>query len=386
MSKKSNTPEPTDAELRALRPCAYTACAAATLIAVMAWGVWQVTEAVRTGLEFPSSVRDFRKGRMTNAIEKQIDQKLPARPWLIAAANSLRYKLEHGGGEQVRLGKDDWIYLTDEVRYYPHPEANQAVRIELLAKTSQALAVQGVKLLVALVPDKARIYPQHLSEGHLPGFTQARYAQAVAALRSKGVITADLTPLMSTKASQEQVYYRTDTHWNSAGAQAAAQAIAAELKQAAVPLDETVFSTQPSGPTAERAGDLIKLMGLSEVSNFWRPRPDQEAPVTTTQTSQDADGGGLLGDVAAVPVVLVGTSYSLRGNFHGYLQQALSAKVLNTARDGGGFLQAATDYFKDDAFKSSQPKVVIWELPERFLPAPLEHETEWLKTVGLQQP
>lgn len=384
MPKQSPTPEPTEAELRALRPTAYTASAAATLIAVMVWGVWQVTGAVRTGLDFPRSLSDFREGRMTQTIEKQIDHKLPARPWLIAAANSLRYKLEHGGGEQVRLGKDDWLYLTDELRYTPNADANQAVRVELLAKTSQALAGQGVKLVVALVPDKARIYPQHLSEGSLPSFTQARYAQAVAALRAKGVVTADLIAPLSSAASREQVYYCTDTHWNSVGAQAAALAIAAVLKQTAVPLDETVFGTQASGPAAERAGDLIKLMGLSEVPNFWRPRPDQEAPVSTTQTSQDKDGGGLLGDVAAVPVALVGTSYSLRGNFHGYLQQALSAKVLNTAKDGGGFLQAATDYFKDEAFKSSKPKVVIWELPERFLPAPLEREAEWLKTVGLQ--
>ncbi len=397
MTKKLLTPEPTEAELKALRPSVYTASAAVTLIAVMAFGVWQVTAAVRSGLEFPPTFLDFREGRMTGAIEKQIDQKLPARPWLIAVANSLRYKLTHGGGDQVRLGVNDWLYLADEVRYYPDADTNQAARIALLSQTSKALDKLGVKLVVALVPDKARIYPQYLAEGHIPGFTQNRYTQALQDLRAQGVITADLLAPFTRGASAsagasanagiDAIYYRTDTHWNTQGAQFAAQALAATVATAGLSAsladDATTFATQSSGAAAERPGDLIRLMGLSDVPNFWRPHPDSEVPVTTKQTSVDKAGGGLLGDAEVIPVTLVGTSYSLRGNFHGYLQQALSVKVLNTAKDGGGFLQAATDYFKDDAFKTSKPKVLVWELPERFLPAPLDKEGEWLKSVGL---
>jgi alginate O-acetyltransferase complex protein AlgJ len=84
-----------------------------------------------------------------------------------------------------------------------------------------------------------------------------------------------------------------------------------------------------------------------------------------------------------VPVVLTGTSYSLRANFAGFLQQALTAKVLNAAKDGGGFLLATTQYLKDDAFRSAKPKLLLWELPERFLYSPLVEEPQWLKNVGL---
>ena len=101
----------------------------------------------------------------------------------------------------------------------------------------------------------------------------------------------------------------------------------------------------------------------------------------TRQTSADI-AAGLFGD-AAVSVTLTGTSYSLRGNFHGFLQQALSAKVLNAAKDGGGLLQATTAYLTDDAFKSAKPKILVWEVPERFLYSPLDDEPKWLKTVGL---
>jgi alginate O-acetyltransferase complex protein AlgJ len=73
----------------------------------------------------------------------------------------------------------------------------------------------------------------------------------------------------------------------------------------------------------------------------------------------------------------------LRANFHGFLQQALSTKVLNAAKDGGGFLQATTNYLKDDAFRLAKPKLIIWEIPERFIRNRLEGEMNWLADVGL---
>jgi len=77
--------------------------------------------------------------------------------------------------------------------------------------------------------------------------------------------------------------------------------------------------------------------------------------------------------------VLVGTSYSLRGNFHGYLQQSLGAEVLNVALDGGGFIQAVKAYLADESFQSAKPRVIIWEIPERAFSTPLtEQESKGL--------
>lgn len=132
----------------------------------------------------------------------------------------------------------------------------------------------------------------------------------------------------------------------------------------------------------ERPGDLIRLMGLEQVPNALRPKPDQEAPDLTIEKGAGKAQQGLFGD-SAVPVVLTGTSYSMRGNFQGYLQEFLAAKVLNTAKDGGGFLQAITAYLKDDAFKAAKPKVLIWEVPERMLRSPLEDEATWVAKSGL---
>jgi alginate O-acetyltransferase complex protein AlgJ len=355
--------------------------AALALVAVMLAGAWQMIAAAgRIDLQkVPLSLSDFREGRTTGALEKQLDLKLPARATLITAANALRYVLLRGGGEQVRIGKDDWLFLTEELRYYDAAATHRAARIDLLAAASAGLARDGVKLVVALVPDKARLYPDRLVEGRLPEYGRTRYQDTLTALQARGVQAVDLLQPLS--AARADVYYRSDTHWNQAGARIAAGVIAAAVRRLQPDLAPATFVTEKTGEAHERPGDLIRMMSLSDLPAALRPRADRETPLQTRQTS--ADSGGLFGD-AAVPVVLTGTSYSLRGNFHGFLQQALATKVLNAAQDGSGFLQATTQYLKDEAYRSAKPQVLIWEIPERFLDAPLAGEAGWLRGVGLQ--
>ena len=360
----------------------YAAVAASTFICVMLVGLWQMIAVARNPaqLEFPRTWLDFREGRTTGTFEKQLDHKLPARTTIIATANSLRYLLTRGGGEQVRVGNDGWLFLTDELRFDTDGSAHLAARANLFAGAARGLDSQGVKLIVALVPDKARVYSGKLSGGDYPAYNLSRYRDALAELRKYNVTVVDLLTPLAAGASQGQVYYSSDTHWNQSGAQIAAEAVAVDVRKLGVALEKTTFATAATGPKTERPGDLIRLMGLGDTPNALRPPSDVEIPMVTKQTSFDASAG-LFGD-ASVPVALTGTSYSLRGNFHGFLQQALSAKVLNTAKDGGGLLQAPTAYLMDDAFKSSRPKVLVWEVPERFLYTKLDDEPKWLKKVG----
>ena len=68
-----------------------------------------------------------------------------------------RYRITRGADDQVRVGTDGWLYLTDEVKYEPRAADNMALRVGTVAKTAEALKAQGVQLLVAVVPDKVRM-------------------------------------------------------------------------------------------------------------------------------------------------------------------------------------------------------------------------------------
>lgn len=359
-----------------------------TLLLVMAFGAWQAIAAWRNPESMegvPFGWHDFTEGRTTHKLEKQMDQHLPAREQLIGFANSLRYLLLRGGGSDVVVGRGDWLFLTEEIRYDPPKQRPEQTRIELLAAARKALQAQGVNLLVALVPDKARMYSGQMPLGRYPRYNEQRYAAALDGLRRRGVPVADLRPALTAGGAGGITYYRTDTHWNQHGAALAAAAIA-RIVLADGPCEPATAFVTTQGKLAERPGDLIRMMGLEHVPNAFRPRPDLEAPATTVARPGGEDAGlGLFGD-NGVPVVLTGTSFSMRGNFAGALQQALSCKVLNSAQDGGGFLTATTQYLKDDAFRTSKPKWLVWEVPERFLTQPLTDETRWLREVGLDQP
>ena len=356
-------------------PSPHALLAAIAFCSVMALGAWQISTAARTpgGLDFPRTWLDFREGRTTLGLEKQLDHKLPAREALIAFANSVRYVLTGGTGDKVRPGSDDWLFSVEELQFFNDEKIHQQSRLATLTHAASALKAQGVTLLVALVPDKARVYARQLPGGHYPYWHAERYNSILGTLNAQGVQTVDLLSALSrtssTTSSTEWLYYRTDTHWNQQGAQRAAEAVAARVKTLSPDMPQASFVSQTTGPKAPRTGDLLRMTGLSNMPDWIRPMPDEEAPVST-QKKDEQQAGGLFDNVS-VPVALVGTSYSQRANFHGYLQQALGAEVLNVARDGGGFIQSAKDYLADESFKTAKPRVLIWEVPERMFSAPL---------------
>ena len=366
------------------RPSRHAGLAALTFAGVMLAGAGQMITAAQHPevLDFPRTLLDFREGRTTGALEKQLDQKLPVRPDLIAIANTVRYTLTGGTGEQVRPGQDGWLFLTDELRFNADGAAHLNARAALLGAAGHSLGLKGVTLVVALVPDKARVYASKLANGRYPESNRSRYQDALMAVRNHNVAVVDLLAPLARGAAQGDVYYRSDTHWNQRGAQIAANAVAQTVHSLGVTFETTTFSSANTSGPVERTGDLIRLMGLDSMPAALRPAGDVETPAATHQNSIDSPAG-LFGD-AVVPVALTGTSYSWRGNFHGFLQQALAAKVLNTAKDGGGFLQAASAYLTDESFRASQPKILIWEVPERFLYTKLDVEDKWLSRVGLR--
>jgi alginate O-acetyltransferase complex protein AlgJ len=378
----------------------HTLFCAAVLSALTLAGTLQVVGALRSPdkLDVPTDWQSFREGKTTQTFEKQIDKKMPNRADLITFANSVRYFVLGGAGEQVRVGKNDWLFLTEELRF-EGPKANahstsktnnpdQALtaRIELISKLSKQLNSIGIQLVVALVPDKARVYASQLKTSY-PSFNDSRYGTALAAMRTNKINTVDLlTPMQRWDQTKGTLYYRTDTHWNQTGATLAAVEITNAITALNLNYKKTSFVTTVAATTQERSGDLIRLMGIESAPSWVKPKLDVEAPATTKEqdnTAAPQSAGGLFDDVA-VPVVLVGTSYSLRANFQGKLQELLSTAVLNTAKDGGGFLQAMTTYLNDDSFKSSKPQVIVWEIPERMLKSPLDKEVGWNEKQGLK--
>lgn len=346
---------------------------AAVVIGILAWGTYQGVSAINSApaqqrLRPTLNMEAFLAGRFAAAVNYVMAHNLPIDPYARAAGGFLRWRLFNSGGPQVRVGCNDWLFLTEELRPWPEADAAMAERVAGLARIRARLAAQNIALVVAVVPDKARVHGGELCGAPLSAQAEARYDRLVTALEAGGMAPLSLLPTMRDVATQRPAYWRTDTHWNQEGAAAAAATIAARAR--AQNIDRAGgFTTSFAAEETNGPGDLLRLMGLDILPDGWRPAPDRQRLAHTEAPAPAA--GGLLDDAAAPQVALIGSSYSMNANFHGFLQEALGAAVTNLAQAGGGFAGAATAYFAGATFREAPPRVIIWEIPERVMVQPI---------------
>ncbi|WP_419899424.1 alginate O-acetyltransferase AlgX-related protein [Roseomonas sp. USHLN139] len=361
------------------RAGAIQGVAAALLLALGAWqglAALSTTSAqnrLRPVLTLPALL----EGRTTAAVNHVLAHLLPADGALRAAGGVLRWGVFGSGGPQLRVGCDDWLYLTEELRPWPEAAAHMEARAAAIGRIAGRLAQRDIALLVAVVPDKARRHPEHLCGAPRAAQAEARYDAFLAALRPQPVT---LVPLLAPLRGPDPAFWRTDTHWNQPGAAAAAEAIAIAVGgMAPAPLltRGEHFATTSADTESNGPGDLLRLMSLDQLPGWmaaWaRPQPDRQMVESTAAVGGGADsgGGGLLDETPAPEIVLLGSSFSLNANFHGRLQQALESTVVNYGQAGGAFSGAAAAYFASEAFRDTPPKLIIWEMPERAVVQPL---------------
>ena len=343
---------------------------------LLAWGGWQGIAALSTPqaeqrLRPTLNMDAFLGGRFAAAINYVMAHNLPVDPYVRAAGGYLRWRLFNSGGPQVRVGCHDWLFLTEELRPWAEASAAMAERVAGLARIRERLAAQNITLLVTIVPDKARVHAEQLCGAPHSAQAAGRHAELVAAFTAGGITPIPLLEPLRALAAQGPAYFRTDTHWNQEGAALAARQIAAAARS----LDFNRpggFTTRFAEAWSNGPGDLLRLMGLDIMPDGWGPAVDRQRLATTAAPATAP--GGLLDDDAAPQVALIGSSYSLNANFHGFLQEALGAAVTNLAQAGGGFAGAARTYFAGATFREAPPRLIIWEVLERGMVQPVGAE------------
>jgi hypothetical protein len=176
----------------------------------------------------------------------------------------------------VVIGRDGWLYFAGEDghaldRHYrgtmPYPQAlvdDLAAEIE---RRRAWFAARGIAYVVTVAPDKSTLYPEHLPRwmARMRGPTPLDRASTALAANPR-LHFVDLRPVLRAAKRDEQVYYRTDSHWNFLGATAAYDAIIAEVQRAvgADRLPEAVPAERP--PYTPRVdvyrGDLAGMLGV----------------------------------------------------------------------------------------------------------------------------
>jgi alginate O-acetyltransferase complex protein AlgJ len=361
------------------------------LVTLMVLGLWSVRSFFGFSTNNEATVLN---GRWTKAVETHYDDEFPIKRLGTNLWAALDFKLFNEGRPGVVLGRDQWLYSDEEFNPIVNEELNLQGNYALIEGVRQTLKARGVELVMAIVPAKVRLYPEHLAEVKPASIHADLYQDFHQRVAAERIPAPDLLgPLQQAKNAGQQVFLRTDTHWTPEGAQIAAEQLARTIAEK-TPLSgqPQQFVTQASENVSHK-GDLRLFLPLDPLFENLMPATEPLQKRTTVAAEQPAEGEDALFANSEVPVALVGTSYSANPNwnFVGALKQALNSDVLSYAEDGHGPILPMLSYLKSDDFKNSPPQVLIWEFPERYLPVNNEigdADPQWvaeLKQAGARQ-
>ncbi|MBT8768147.1 alginate O-acetyltransferase [Metapseudomonas boanensis] len=325
-------------------------------------------------------------GKLAQAFEKHYDAEFPVKQPGTNLWALLDFKLFGEGRQGVLIGENGWLYSDEE--FDPVADGTRHLRdnLALIQGVRDELARHKVELVLAIVPAKSRLYPEHVGDSTPTALREDLYPRFLGAAHKAGIIAPDLFASLEQAKDQGQVFLRTDTHWTPLGAEVVAgrlgQAVTKAMTLRGAPQH---YITQNEGSETYK-GDLTRFLPLDPLFEELMPAPDHLQKRATRAADEAASAGDALFAETEVPVALVGTSYSAndRWNFAGALRQALQRDLVNHAEDGHGPILPMLKYLKSDELKNTPPQLVIWEFPERYLPMASDlsdFDPEWVASL-----
>jgi len=209
------------------------------------------------------------------------------------------------GNEKCVVGRAGALFYRPSVDSVIAPGFMAGFRTEghpvgAITAFRDALAAQGVELLLVVVPGKESVHPEWLAPGYpnqgphpanvdLPSFMEA--------LREQGVQCIDPTAALWAGRARGPMYLRRDTHWSPAGLR-----IVADLVAEAVPRElrgDARFRVEPV--PVEHGGDLYDMLDIGE--------PPRGEAVRVDRVTDESTGLPVEPDSRS-PVVLLGDSFT----------------------------------------------------------------------------
>ena len=256
---------------------------------------------------------------------------------------------------EVVIGKDGWLFTNDSrsvedyrgaVRY---TDQELSVFTATLESRKNWLLKRGIPLLLVIAPNKESIYPEFLPDGIKKVNESTRLDQLIDYLKlNSNVDLLDLrSPLLHEKQSY-QLYYKTDSHWNSYGAYFAYSEMIKRMKNyfpaiEAFPLADYMEKVDnPSG-----AGDLAGLIMMEDTYT------ERQFHLEKTE-----DAGNIA--TAKIPRAVI-----YHDSFYNALQPFL-ARHFDRISDFQ--YDAINGSFDEHILEKEKPDVVIYVMVERWVP------------------
>lgn len=344
------------------------------LVFLLFAGLFSLQAVYRMDTTESISIKSFIKGQWTNNYEKNFDKNLsiyePSRHFMAF----INYTFFKTGKSGVLIGQDNWLFTNEEFILYPNHKEQIKAKIQYIDQVQSFLKKRGIEMIVALIPSKARVYHDKTAPYVFPKYNQSTYHDVRKALQKNNISVSDILWLMNKKKDAFDVFLQTDTHWTTSGAKLSARAIYSEFEKninQRISYEKVAYGSENSNET-KYSGDLLEFIPLGPWIKNTSIHLDTLKNIKNTQEQVSSQGNisalSLFED-KQIPITLVGTSYSANSlwNFAEFLKEQFQTDILNAADEGQGPFTTMQSYLQDDAFKTNPPKLIIWEIPERYL-------------------
>ena len=257
-------------------------------------------------------------------------------------------------------GRDGWLFPEWESTSVL--EKNQIdANISLLQQAKDLFASQGIEMVFVVVPTKAVFYPDRLPSDHaVSPEIKGRYAYIVKSMAQAGMKTPDLLPVLrAIEQGRQSVFYRTDYHWTSMGAEAAATATAQAILQGpALP---------GKNGTGAKLGEWVNERHFGDLATRYLAA-DRRAAIgrDVFRVRLPPAGNASLFDDDPAPVHVMGNSFVQP--YWGFSQKLsnLIDRPVSLSWNAGNVGQwvIALNYAESKDFAESRPKVIVWQMNE----------------------
>jgi hypothetical protein len=322
-----------------------------------------------------SSLRGF-----APAFERAFADRFGGRDWLIQLHHAAVVAIFGASPVfNVMRGRDGWLYFLGEDglsldRAYrgtaQFPAGSIDATVTEFKRRHDWLADRGIGYVVMVVPDKFTIYPEALPAWVSRSTAPSPFDLVAQALAADGrVHFVDLRAALLAAKAREQVYYKSDSHWNYNGAMVAYAALLPEVARALPPAK--AFAPAPAVrpeyvPGADfYSGDLAYMLGLPRLF-----REDDVAPLSKVladaprRCAQRVDAES----AAGVEVYQCGQRGLPRAVV---LRDSMAIPLIPLLSENFSRVLYVSDRKLDRALiEREQPDIVIEELVERSLHAP----------------
>jgi hypothetical protein len=317
----------------------------------------------------------------------------------------MRYSLLGDLGEKAIQGKKAWLfykpgfqylvrpYILDKRSRIVDPEDTPILEnaIDTIVAFQQECAKHGAELLVVIVPGKASVYPDLISDRVEPqqACKTGHSLRVINELREKGIPVVDLfSPFGEARMEDaeygDSLYLARDTHWRTRGARVAARSVAERIREYTwfEGLDGNSVEFTIDSVEVERIGDVGTMTALPEFSirdlhlrfppelvtchQVYQVRRDEEGEVVSKRLFHD--------DYRRSKILVLGDSFSRiyqsdeprSAGWISHLAYELSQPLASIVSDGGAStLVRETLARKVGVLKGK--KLVVWEFVERDL-------------------